>query len=513
MRAVIYCRVSTKDQAQNLSLPTQEKASREYCARNGYDVDETFVDAGESAKTTDRPEFRRMLEHCRRGRGRIHAVIVYSLTRFSRNTTDHHAIAALLRGLGITIRSVTEPIDESPSGRLMEGILAAMAQFDNDIRSERVIAGMKAAIERGRWVGSPPIGYLKQAGRGPSLVPDPERAPAIREAFELCARGISGRALLDRVTAMGLTTRRGTPVTISRLYEILRRPVYTGFVRNLAWQQETRGDFEALTSEETFGRAQLHLNNPTRAEKASTRHLNHRDFPLRRFARCGRCGGQFTGSWSTGRNKQRYAFYHCRKGCERVAKNVLESAFIELLDRLRPRPEYWRLLEAAVLDVWRSARAGAGAAQAKLTRTITTVEGKLARLDQAYVYEQAIDRATYQAQRDELREQLALTKIELSNATVEEMDVEGMLAFAQHVLEHASALWTAAATTERRIQLQWVCFPQGLSYAFETFQNPISCWEFFNLGVVNTTENGMVDLIQPSWKHFRSWLQHMGAAA
>src|SRR3954453_10456323 len=107
MRAVIYSRVSTKDQAQNLSLPTQEKASREYCARHGYDVDETFVDAGESAKTIDRPEFRRMLEHCRRGRGRIHAVVVYSLTRFSRNTTDHHAIAALLRGLGIMIRSVT----------------------------------------------------------------------------------------------------------------------------------------------------------------------------------------------------------------------------------------------------------------------------------------------------------------------------------------------------------------------------------------------------------------------
>ena len=58
MRAVIYCRVSTVEQASNLSLPTQEQACREYCARQGYDVDQVFVDAGESAKTIDRPEFR-----------------------------------------------------------------------------------------------------------------------------------------------------------------------------------------------------------------------------------------------------------------------------------------------------------------------------------------------------------------------------------------------------------------------------------------------------------------------
>jgi hypothetical protein len=45
------------EQTKNLSLPTQEKACREYCARNGYDVDQVFIDAGESAKSTDRPEF------------------------------------------------------------------------------------------------------------------------------------------------------------------------------------------------------------------------------------------------------------------------------------------------------------------------------------------------------------------------------------------------------------------------------------------------------------------------
>jgi len=65
LRAVIYCRVSTKEQTQNLSLPTQEGVCRDYCEQNGFECDRVFVDAGESAKTTDRPEFQQLLTYCR----------------------------------------------------------------------------------------------------------------------------------------------------------------------------------------------------------------------------------------------------------------------------------------------------------------------------------------------------------------------------------------------------------------------------------------------------------------
>jgi DNA invertase Pin-like site-specific DNA recombinase len=42
------------------------------------------------------------------------------------------------------LRSATEPIDDTSTGKLMEGVLAAFAQFDNDVRSDRTRAGMKA---------------------------------------------------------------------------------------------------------------------------------------------------------------------------------------------------------------------------------------------------------------------------------------------------------------------------------------------------------------------------------
>ena len=72
----------------------------------------------------------------------------------------------------------------------MEGVLAAFAQFDNDCRSDRTRAGMKAALELGRWVFLAPLGYLNAPRAiGRSLMPDPKRAPIVRRAFEAYATG------------------------------------------------------------------------------------------------------------------------------------------------------------------------------------------------------------------------------------------------------------------------------------------------------------------------------------
>ena len=54
--AAIYVRVSTKEQTENVSLPTQIRAREEYCPREGYEVLERFKEEAESAKITDRPE-------------------------------------------------------------------------------------------------------------------------------------------------------------------------------------------------------------------------------------------------------------------------------------------------------------------------------------------------------------------------------------------------------------------------------------------------------------------------
>lgn len=151
MRAVIYCRVSTKEQTKNLSLPTQQKTCVDYCQRQGFEIDRIFDEPGESAKTEDRTEFQKLLTYCRENKGRIHILVVYNVSRYFRNAYQHLAIRAFLMKLGITLRSATEPIDDSSSGKLMETMLAAFSQFDNDVKAERTIVGQKAAIAAGRW--------------------------------------------------------------------------------------------------------------------------------------------------------------------------------------------------------------------------------------------------------------------------------------------------------------------------------------------------------------------------
>ena len=232
MRAVIYCRVSTKDQVQNLSLSTQRKACVEYCERNGYDVDRVFVEEGESAKTADRTELKNLLAYCRQNKGRVHAVVVYALSRFAREKYDHHVLRATLANLQITLRSVTEPIDDSSTGKLMEGIIASISQFDNDVRAERTIAGMKARLERGGWTFQPPLGYTKSQDKknGKAIVPDPMRAPLIARAFEMYSTGLhTKQQVLDAVTRLGLTSKRGKRLSAQSFSQLLRQADLPGY--------------------------------------------------------------------------------------------------------------------------------------------------------------------------------------------------------------------------------------------------------------------------------------------
>ena len=92
--AVIYTRVSTVEQVQNLSLRTQLEACRHYCETHGLTVDAEFTDRGESAKTINRPQFLTMLGHCQKNKGRIDVVVVYNVSRFSRDTHDHLGVRA-----------------------------------------------------------------------------------------------------------------------------------------------------------------------------------------------------------------------------------------------------------------------------------------------------------------------------------------------------------------------------------------------------------------------------------
>ena len=508
MKAVIYCRVSTKEQATNLSLSTQLRACRDYCEREGFEVAHEFTDAGESAKTTDRPDFIKLLEFCRLRKRDLQFVVFYNVTRFSRNSHDFAVIKTLLQRLGISIRSVNEPLSDDPVGNLTGNILAAIGQFDNDEKARRTKAGMIAAIEIGRWPFQAPLGYLNggQGGKG-ILVIDPERGHLVRAAFEDYGTGRHTKTeVLRRVTALGLTTRPGKHLTAQSLGSLLRNPIYSGWLHVPKWQLSGRGDFEALVPEPLFRRVQRLLER--KGDPVRPHSQNNPDFPLRRFVACSHCMTPLTGSWSAGRSK-RYPYYHCRK-CRRVTtrKQTLEGLFIELLSRLQPEPAYMRLFNAIVLDVWKGQRGEAKRLRASLEATVAQKRQRLDRVDEAFLHERSIDRQSYERQRDQLREQLALAEMELSAASEKELDIEGALAFAEHLLTNAARLWMELASA-RKQQLQQILFPEGLRFDGEKFGTAVTCLAFKQLAESDGTESCMASPSIPSWNQIQAFLLQM----
>lgn len=462
--AVIYVRVSTKEQTENLSLPTQLRACEDYCRRQGYDVLARFHEEGESAKTTDRSQLQALLKYCRTHKGKVHFVVVYNLTRFAREKYDHFALRAHLNSLGISLRSATEPIDDTSTGKLMEGVLAAFSQFDNDCRSDRTRAGMRAALELGRWTFTAPLGYLNAPRAcGKSLVLDPERGPLVRRAFEdLASARFTKQEIIARATEAGLRSRRGLTLTPQSFGQMMRNPIYIGKVESPDFGVSTVGDFEPLVDEATFYRAQAVLDR--RIVVVGPRQRNHPDFPLRGFVRCETCGRPLTGSWSKGRNSH-YAYYHCQRQCRavNVSKAVLEGAFADELALLQPTPGYMRLVTDRILYVWEQRRAETKDRTQEQEKRVKVIQQKLDRLDEAFLFAQSIDGKTYERQRDRLREELTLAQIDHHADAVDELDVQGILAFAERILPRASDLWVQAPLDYKQ-RLQQLFFPEGIAY-------------------------------------------------
>jgi site-specific DNA recombinase len=224
----------------------------------------------------------------------------------------------------------------------------------------------------------------------------------------------------------------------------------------------TRGDFEPLVSEKVFYRVQAILDG--RLEITAPRQRNDLDFPLRGYVRCDTCGKPLTASWSKGRSDY-YAYYHCRGRCRaaNISKTKLEELFVDELARLQPTAGFMRLVKDRVLHAWRDLKADAKERIVEVERKQKVIQQKLDRLDEAFLYERTIDIERYDRHRDKLREELTLVQIDRHATELEELDVEGILAFAERVLPSASNLWVQASLNQKQ-RLQQVFFPEGVRF-------------------------------------------------
>ena len=150
MRVAIYARVSSTRQAEKeLSIPAQLKALRKYALGQEWNIVAEYLDEAQSARTADRPAFQEMIDAARSRNKPFDAILVWKLSRFARSREDSILYKSLLKRKRISVISMNEQIDESPSGWMLEGMIEVIDEFFSANLSQDIKRGMKEIASRG----------------------------------------------------------------------------------------------------------------------------------------------------------------------------------------------------------------------------------------------------------------------------------------------------------------------------------------------------------------------------
>lgn len=181
----LYARISTSDQ-QTLSM--QIKAMQEYARKRGWQPTIEIKEVGSGA--INRPKREKLMQAARKRE--IDLVIVWRLDRWGRSLSDLIVTLKELSELGVGFISLTEAVDlTTPSGRAMVGMLAVFAEFEQEIRSERIRAGIAQARLAGQALGRPKSVGLK-----------------VKQIRKLFAQGLSKSEIARRLNIGRTSVRR-----------------------------------------------------------------------------------------------------------------------------------------------------------------------------------------------------------------------------------------------------------------------------------------------------------------
>ena len=334
-RAVIYLRVSTRDQAkrggetEGFSIPAQREACHRKAKSLGAEVIEEFIDAGESAKSAQRPELQRMLTYVKHNT--IQLVIVHKVDRLARNRMDDVQINFEIQQAGAQLVSCSENIDETPSGMLLHGIMSSIAEFYSQNLATEAKKGMTQKAKSGGTPGRAPFGYINTTQRTAegrevrTVVTDPDRAHWVPWIYERYATGEWTIGMLrDELKTHGVTTlarpkQPAKPLTTSMVHSILSNPYYTGLV--IFGGATYQGRHQPLISTELWSKVEAIRHGRSHAKEKPAIRTHY----LKGSLFCGQCGSPLSYEISRNRLGNYYQYFYClgrqarKNGCTFVA--------------------------------------------------------------------------------------------------------------------------------------------------------------------------------------------------
>ena len=327
--AAAYARYSTDHQTEN-SIAYQMHEITGYCAKNNINLTHSFIDKGQSGTNMDRDGFQEMISAARAGE--FNDIIIYDVTRGSRDVADWFAFRKRMRELGINVISCKQQLGDplDPNDFLRELITVGLGHHSVLETRQKVLDGVAASARQGNFLGGwAPFGYtaVKSEDRKHSRYAIvPSEAAMVRKAFELYAEGFSYSYILDHLHMRGVVGRHGKTFNANSLYYMFKNERYTGtFIWNKYTFQcmrkyigrkenprmiRTENTIPAIVDRDTFDKVQQRLEANKHRCRSHT--AKSRVFLLSGLIQCGICGTNYIAHMSRSKGHE-YVYYCCAK--------------------------------------------------------------------------------------------------------------------------------------------------------------------------------------------------------
>lgn len=244
--ALIYARVSTLNQAEEgTSLETQAEAGIALAESLNIPVLRIYREVYTGTELYDRPRLSEAREEIKLGR--CSHLIAYAIDRLSRNPIHLAIVVMDCDRAGVELHFVSEPIDNTPEGQLIQYVKGYAAQLEHAKIRERCMRGKHAIAVSGRIhrAGTDLYGYRRESGKRVVYAPE---AIIVKHIFDSIVNGGSLRGLARELNTEAVLppsvgkrvykdghTPRWTKSTITR---IIREPSYKG--QGLAWRWKSQ---------------------------------------------------------------------------------------------------------------------------------------------------------------------------------------------------------------------------------------------------------------------------------
>ncbi len=368
--AVIYARYSSHSQSEQ-SIEGQLRDAYAWAEAHDITVVGEYIDRALSAKSDDRPDFRRMIEDS--ARRQFSLVIVWKLDRFARNRYDSAIYKAKLKRNGVRVVSVKENITDAPEGIILEGLLESMAEYYSANLSQNIKRGQRESTGKGLFCGGRvPTGF-KNVNQ--HLFADEKKAPSVRAVFELYDSGEDAPQIRRTVRA-----KYGVDISENTIRKMLRNPVYIG--KPLRNGQVVEGLADALIAEDLFERVQKRMDANAKAPAAAKA---EEPYLLSGKAYCGHCGARLIGESGKGRHGGIFRYYTCptrkkKHECDKhpEKKHFAECYVVDQTVEYVLTPNRMELIAAAVVEEYKKEFGGDQVAD--LERIIANLDKELDKL-------------------------------------------------------------------------------------------------------------------------------------